>query len=95
MAWYQLFFQFEEVAEATLSYDDWSGLRELAPGYLDLDRAIANLSRPGVESRFSHGFGRPLVETDILVRSLVATGAARQEPMECRSRHVKEVRNGQ
>jgi pimeloyl-ACP methyl ester carboxylesterase len=47
MAWYQLFFQFEEVAEATLSYDDWSGLRELTPGYRDLDRAIASLSRPG------------------------------------------------
>jgi len=47
MAWYQLFFQFEEIAEATLRYDDWSGLRELAAGYQDLDRAIARLSRPG------------------------------------------------
>jgi pimeloyl-ACP methyl ester carboxylesterase len=47
MAWYQLFFQFEEVAEATLRYDDWSGLRELAPWYQDLDRAIARLSQPG------------------------------------------------
>ena len=47
MAWYQLFFQFEEVAEATLRYDDWAALRELAPGYRDLDRAIASLSRPG------------------------------------------------
>jgi pimeloyl-ACP methyl ester carboxylesterase len=47
MAWYQLFFQFEEVAEATLRYDDWTALRELAPGYQDLDRAIASLSRPG------------------------------------------------
>ena len=47
MAWYQLFFQFEEVAEATLRYDDWAALRELAPGYQDVDRAIANLSRPG------------------------------------------------
>ena len=47
MAWYQLFFQFEEVAEATLRYNDWAALRELAPGYQDVDRAIANLSRPG------------------------------------------------
>jgi pimeloyl-ACP methyl ester carboxylesterase len=47
MAWYQLFFQFEEIAEATLRYDNWAALRELAPGYRDIDRAIANLSRPG------------------------------------------------
>ena len=47
MAWYQLFFQFEEVAEATLRYDNWAALRELAPGYQDIDRAIAALSRPG------------------------------------------------
>ena len=47
MAWYQLFFQFEEVAEANLRYDDWAALRELTPGYLDIDRAIENLSRPG------------------------------------------------
>lgn len=47
MNWYQLFFQFEEVAEATLEYDDWAGLRELTPGYQDIERAIANLARPG------------------------------------------------
>ena len=47
MAWYTLFFQFEAVAEATLRYNDWRALRELAPGYRDVDRAIANLSRPG------------------------------------------------
>lgn len=47
MAWYQLFFQFETVAEATLAYDDWAMLRELAAGYADIDRAIADLSRPG------------------------------------------------
>ena len=47
MAWYTLFFQFEEIAEATLQYDDWAALRELAPGYADIDRAIADLSRPG------------------------------------------------
>jgi pimeloyl-ACP methyl ester carboxylesterase len=47
MAWYTLFFQFAEIAEATLQYDDWAALRELTPGYKDIDRAIADLSRPG------------------------------------------------
>jgi len=47
MAWYQLFFQFEEVAEARLTQHDWALLREFAPGYRDIDRAIENLSRPG------------------------------------------------
>jgi pimeloyl-ACP methyl ester carboxylesterase len=47
MAWYQLFFQFEEVAEATLRYNDWAALRELAPDYRDIGRAIEDLSRPG------------------------------------------------
>jgi len=47
MAWYQLFFQFKDVAEATLQYDDWAWLRKFAPGYADIDRAIASLSRPG------------------------------------------------
>ena len=47
MAWYQLFFQFEGVAEESIAYNDWAWLRELAPGYADVDRAIADLSRPG------------------------------------------------
>jgi pimeloyl-ACP methyl ester carboxylesterase len=47
MAWYQLFFQFEEIAEATLKYEDWAAFRELVSGYADIDRAIADLSRPG------------------------------------------------
>lgn len=33
---------------------------------------VRNMSRP-LESRFSHGFGQPLVETDVRVRSLIAT----------------------
>jgi phosphatidylserine decarboxylase len=33
---------------------------------------LANRVRPDVETRFSLGFGRPLVETDLLVRSLLA-----------------------
>jgi len=32
---------------------------------------LKNMHRPGVSSRFSHGFGKPLVETDLRVRSLV------------------------
>jgi pimeloyl-ACP methyl ester carboxylesterase len=47
MAWYTLFFQFAEVAEATLAYDDWAALRELSAGYADVEKAIADLSRPG------------------------------------------------
>lgn len=47
MSWYTLFFQFAGVAEARLAHDDWALLRELTPGYKDIDRAVANLSRPG------------------------------------------------
>jgi pimeloyl-ACP methyl ester carboxylesterase len=47
MAWYQLFFQFAGVAEATIMYDDWAWLREFSRGDGDLDNAIADLSRPG------------------------------------------------
>lgn len=36
---------------------------------------VANLGRAGVESRFAAGFGRPLVETDVAVRSLIAAAA--------------------
>lgn len=34
---------------------------------------LHNQSRSGISSRFSHGFDTPLVETDIKVRSLLAT----------------------
>ncbi len=47
MAWYYLFFQFTQIAEATVSYGDWALLRELTPGYKDIEQAIALLSRPG------------------------------------------------
>ena len=50
MAWYQLFFQFEGIAEATLTHNDWALFREWAAEYKDLDRAIADLSRPGALS---------------------------------------------
>jgi pimeloyl-ACP methyl ester carboxylesterase len=48
MAWYQLFFQFEGVAEATIQHDNWAWLRMLTGGgYPDIEQAIADLSRPG------------------------------------------------
>jgi len=33
---------------------------------------VRNMHATNIESRFSHGFGRPLVETDVRVRSLIA-----------------------
>jgi pimeloyl-ACP methyl ester carboxylesterase len=47
MAWYQLFFQFEEIAEAWLQQDDWALFREFTRGNGDVDRYISDLSRPG------------------------------------------------
>jgi phosphatidylserine decarboxylase len=38
---------------------------------------VENLRRPGVASRFSLGFGCPLVETDVQVRSVLARGTGR------------------
>ena len=40
---------------------------------------VRNMSARNTQSRFSSGFGRPLVETDVRVRSLIAT-AARNKP---------------
>jgi phosphatidylserine decarboxylase len=34
---------------------------------------LSNMRQPGVSSRFTHGFERPLVETDVRVRSLIAS----------------------
>jgi phosphatidylserine decarboxylase len=39
---------------------------------------LANMCQAGVSSRFTHGFQRPLVETDIRLRSLL--GTARKTP---------------
>ena len=47
MAWYQLFFQFEGVAEESLQHDDWALLREFTRGDGDLDRYVVDLARPG------------------------------------------------
>ena len=37
---------------------------------------VANMRRQGVASRFTHGFGAPLVETDLAVRSSIARALA-------------------
>ncbi len=37
---------------------------------------LENMHRPGVSSRFSAGFGRPLVETDLEVRSTIGRAAS-------------------
>jgi pimeloyl-ACP methyl ester carboxylesterase len=47
MAWYQLFFQFEGIAEATISYDEWAWLRRFLRGAGDQERYAQDLSRPG------------------------------------------------
>jgi pimeloyl-ACP methyl ester carboxylesterase len=47
MAWYQLLFQFEGIAEATIQFGDWAWLRDFSRGDGDLGRYIADLSRPG------------------------------------------------
>jgi hypothetical protein len=45
MAWYQLFFQFEGIAEAWLQRDDWALFREMLRGNGVIDRYISDLSR--------------------------------------------------
>jgi hypothetical protein len=47
MAWYQLFFQFAGVAEATIKADDWAWLRMFSRGDGDVGQWIEELSRPG------------------------------------------------
>ena len=47
MAWYQLFFQFEGIAEATLQCQDWAWLRRFSRGDRDQERYLQDLSRPG------------------------------------------------
>lgn len=46
MAWYQLFFQFEGIAEAWLQHDNWALFRKMLRGNGDIDRYISDLSRP-------------------------------------------------
>jgi pimeloyl-ACP methyl ester carboxylesterase len=45
--WYTLLFQFEGVAEQWLSEDDWHRFRAFVAPARDVDRYIADLSRPG------------------------------------------------
>jgi pimeloyl-ACP methyl ester carboxylesterase len=47
MSWYMLLFQFPGVAEEALRRDEWRLLRELTRGNGDVERNIADLSRPG------------------------------------------------
>jgi pimeloyl-ACP methyl ester carboxylesterase len=46
-AWYQLLFQFTGVAEELLMRDDWKLFRQFLRGDGDLERYVADLSRPG------------------------------------------------
>lgn len=46
-AWYQLFFQFDPIAEELLRRNDWSLFREWLRDDGDVDEYIADLSRPG------------------------------------------------
>jgi phosphatidylserine decarboxylase len=41
------------------------------------DDLVRNRCLSGVQSRFSKGFGQPLVETDLKVRSIIGTGVGR------------------
>lgn len=45
-SWYMLLFQFEGIAEAWLSNDDFANMRAWAH-HPDIDRVVAHLSRPG------------------------------------------------
>jgi pimeloyl-ACP methyl ester carboxylesterase len=46
-AWYQLLFQFTGVAEELLRRDDWALFRQFLRGDGDVERYVADLSRPG------------------------------------------------
>jgi pimeloyl-ACP methyl ester carboxylesterase len=45
MAWYQLFFQFSGIAEASLQYNDWALFRELLRDNGDINRYVVELAR--------------------------------------------------
>ena len=46
-SWYFLFFQFEGIAEASLTRDDWRLFKEWTRGQGDTERHLKDLSRPG------------------------------------------------
>lgn len=45
--WYELFFQFKDIAEAWLRHDDWKLFREWSRDAGDNERYLTDLSRPG------------------------------------------------
>jgi pimeloyl-ACP methyl ester carboxylesterase len=45
--WYQLLFQFTDVAEELVRRDDWKLFREVLRGHGDLERYVSDLARPG------------------------------------------------
>ena len=45
--WYQLLFQFEDIAEPLIQHNRWRLFREMFRGAQDLEQYIADLSRPG------------------------------------------------
>ncbi|HKS43818.1 MAG TPA: alpha/beta hydrolase [Amycolatopsis sp.] len=47
LAWYVLFFQYADIAEESLRRDDWALFRLFVRGDGDVDRNLADLSRPG------------------------------------------------
>ena len=51
MAWYQLFFQFEGIAEATLQYKDWAWLRRFSRGDGDQERYMKTCPGPARSPR--------------------------------------------
>ena len=57
-AWYQLLFQFEGVAEELVRRDDWKLFREFLRGDGDVERYVADLSRPARSLPGSTGTGR-------------------------------------
>ena len=46
-AWYMLFFQFRDTAEALLKRDDWKLFREILRNHSEVENWIKDLSRPG------------------------------------------------
>jgi phosphatidylserine decarboxylase len=44
------------------------------------DDLVQNLHHPSARSRFSHGFGQPLVETEVWVRSSIAAPITEESP---------------
>ena len=46
---------------------------------------VRNMRRAGVQSRFSQGFGRSLAETDVKVRSPIATAVRKESPTKSRN----------